>query len=381
MLNNLKEFLRQNRINIRGWSTRRELLIIESDDWGSIRMPDKTTFNKLLSGGVRVDKCPLCTYDSIESEDDLKKLYEVLYEFVDPSGNHPVFTANCVVANPDFVKIRETNFKEYHYESLSVTLKSYPRRASVLALWGEGIRHRLFYPQFHGREHLNVSRWMKALRSRWPETLFAFNLGFYGVSTDITKEQRKSYLEAFAADSSEEEIIIGETIEEGLKMFATLTGYAPKSFIAPNYVWSSGIEEKFSIHNVNYIQGQRIQFSPSRNKGGYSRISHFVGDRNYFEQIYLVRNCYFEPSIYPTIDSVDRCLAQISNAFQWNRPAIITSHRVNYIGSLDNSNREKNLDALKLLLTRVQNEWPDVEFLTSDELGDVINTDFKKNGA
>ena len=33
--------------NIPGWRTNRKLVVFESDDWGSIRMPDKKTFEKI----------------------------------------------------------------------------------------------------------------------------------------------------------------------------------------------------------------------------------------------------------------------------------------------------------------------------------------------
>ena len=56
-----------------------------------------------------------------------------------------------------------------------------------------------------------------------------------------------------------------------------------------------------------------------------------------------------------------------------NRPAIISSHRVNYVGFLDERNRDKNLKLLKTLLDKILNKWPDVEFLSSDEMGLIIN--------
>ena len=35
--------------NLRGWKTRRKLLVIESDDWGAIRMPGRQAWERLLS--------------------------------------------------------------------------------------------------------------------------------------------------------------------------------------------------------------------------------------------------------------------------------------------------------------------------------------------
>jgi len=72
-------------------------------------------------------------------------------------------------------------------------------------------------------------------------------------------------------------------------------------------------------------------------------------------------------------DSVDECLAQIEDAFRWRKPAIITAHRVNFIGSIEQSNRDKNLRQFKKLLLEIQKKWPEVEFLSADKLGDLID--------
>ena len=34
--------------NIKGWRTNRKIVVIESDDWGTIRMSSKEAFNSLL---------------------------------------------------------------------------------------------------------------------------------------------------------------------------------------------------------------------------------------------------------------------------------------------------------------------------------------------
>ena len=39
--------LKRNLLNFRGWTTKRKIVVIESDDWGSIRMPSKNIFKKL----------------------------------------------------------------------------------------------------------------------------------------------------------------------------------------------------------------------------------------------------------------------------------------------------------------------------------------------
>ena len=49
----------------------------------------------------------------------------------------------------------------------------------------KGIQNRLLVPAFHGREHLNVQRWLRALRSGCESTLLAFNYSVTGISRGI----------------------------------------------------------------------------------------------------------------------------------------------------------------------------------------------------
>ena len=152
-------------INSRGWRTDRRIIVIESDDWGSIRMPSIDVYNKLLKLGCAVDMHPFLKYDSLESNTDLQNLFEVLSLYKDFVGNHPIITANTIMANPDFEKIEESGFNEYFYEPFNVTLNKYPDHDKVMNLYSKGIEHGIFFPQLHGLEHLNVNRWMRALKS------------------------------------------------------------------------------------------------------------------------------------------------------------------------------------------------------------------------
>ena len=67
-----------------------------------------------------------------------------------------------------------------------------------------------------------------------------------------------------------------------------------------------------------------------------------------------------------------KSMAQISRAFRLKTPAIVTSHRVNYIGSIFESNRKRGLSQLEHFLRGICSRWPDVHFLNSSELGFMI---------
>lgn len=347
----------------KGWKTNRKVVVIESDDWGSIRMPDKKTYSTLLKKGIKVDRCQYNKYDTLASNDDLSALYEVLRKHKDSKGNHPIITANTIVGNPDFDKIEHDNYLNYYYEPFTETLKRYPNRD--FKMWREGMREKLFYPQLHGREHLNIGRWMRIIQSRSKETMISFENRMFGISTSISKENRRSYMAALDYEPGDEHIAI-RSIVEGYDLFNKIFKYKSDSFIGPNYYWDANIESQLSQKGIKYLQG-----GFSQNLPGGKKKYHFLGEKNKYDQIYLVRNVIFEPAS-GTKDWVGSSMKQIEQAFSLQKPAIICAHRVNFIGSIFEENRTENLAMLSDLLSKILQKWPDVEFMHSAQLGDLI---------
>ena len=185
---NIKSTLTHNLINIPGWHTKRHILVIESDDWGSIRMPSKEVYNRLLNKGLRVDKDPYCRYDSLATADDLNALFDVLCSVKDKNGRHAVMTADAVVANPDFEKIKDSDFSCYYYEPFTTTLSRNNKHNGVFNLWKQGISADIFHPQFHGREHLNVKKWLQNIQKGDETTRLAFDYGTFGLSVPPTRK-------------------------------------------------------------------------------------------------------------------------------------------------------------------------------------------------
>lgn len=99
---------------------------------------------------------------------------------------------------------------------------------------------------------------------------------------------------------------------------------------------------------------------------------HYLGETNSIGQIYLTRNIPFEPSKDKKYNWVSEALKRIEIAFKCGKPAVINTHRVNYIGYLELNNRTQNLYLLKVLLDEIIRKWPDVEFMSSDKLIDII---------
>ena len=92
-----------------------KVVVIESDDWGSIRTSNRKAYNTLVQDGYDMSKSPY-TLDALESNEDLNKLYSVLNSVSDSQGNPACFTANMIMANPDFMAIEKNNFSKYNSE-------------------------------------------------------------------------------------------------------------------------------------------------------------------------------------------------------------------------------------------------------------------------
>jgi hypothetical protein len=357
--------------NIPGWKTKRHIVVFESDDWGSIRMPDTKSFERLEHMGIDLRSADAERYnqnDNLATGRDLESLFEVLSKLRDGHGNHAVFTPVCIVANPDFKKIADSGFEEYFYEPFTETLQRFPGCENSFDLWKEGISRSLFVPQMHGREHLNVMAWMKDLQAGDRHALSAFRKKVWGFVP--SSYPQVDYQAAFLITDSADLEYHKEVIKSGLDLFEELLGYRAAFFVPPNGVINNALnatlaENGIELRYVSKIQNETI--GPGRSR----KRLHYLGQQDKHGIRYIIRNCFFEPSQVGR-DWVDYCLRDINTAFRLRKPAIIGTHRVNYIGSLNPENRDKGLNQLGTLLARIKKHWPDVEFLTTARLGDLM---------
>lgn len=365
--------LLRNLGNSIGWSTERKLIVLESDDWGSLRMPSNEVYDSLSGLGfdfTQDDGYRYNRYDTLATTEDLSLLFEVLQSVGDANGRPAVFTPVSIVANPDFDRIRKSDFNDYFFEPFTETLKRFRGCEDSFALWKEGVNKRLFIPQFHGREHLNVKTWMRALQANHQQVKTAFNHGFWGISTAYDQQIKIELQAAFDFIDPSDVNYHREVIISGLNLFEELFGYRAGYFVPPNGPFSSRLESACSDSGIKYLFSPKIQVEPIGYKRSRRRF-HWAGQKGKSGLTFLNRNCFFEPGDMSK-DWVDGCLYDISMAFRWKKPAVISSHRVNYIGALDKQNRGNGLRQLSRLLKQILMKWPGSEFVTPTELGDLI---------
>ena len=362
----------------KSWKTKRRIVVFESDDWGAIRTSNFQSYNKLKAQGYDVDKS-LYMLDALERDSDLTALYETLKKHKNNAGISPKFTANIITANPDFLKIKENNYASYTYESVVQTCEASTSSKNVIPLWLEGIRNNVFTPQLHGREHVRYWEWMNKLQQGNKETITTFEMNMCGVPKAVSKDNLGFFSPVYIHDDilKENNINLEELIVEGSELFTDIFGFESKSTVAPNVAWTSTTESIWSKCNIDFIQGGFLQELHSGK--GVKYIPRYLGEKNKFNQIYLVRNCTFEPGKSSNENYWTNTYKEIKRAFLLNTPALISTHRVNYIGAIKETNRTHGLKQLEALLTALISEFPDVEFMSSEQLGNTINKS-KYNG-
>jgi hypothetical protein len=367
---NLKKAAVKAVINHKGKSMKpKKWVIIESDDWGSIRTSSKKSYENLLKKGYPVDQCSYNRLDALESNTDLEALFETLHSVKDAAGNPANITFNTIMTNPDFSAIEKSDYQEYHSEHFFQTLKKYPKHDRVELLYAQGIKAKCITPQFHGREHLHVNNWMQALKLKQQDILDAFKEEMFTVH-NLNRFSCKDFnLDAWAMHSSTDERVISDAIVDGLNLFEKTFAYKSKSAIAPCFSMSERVEKVLHEQGVNHIQGAYIQ-DRIRADRGVEKVKHFMGRKNKYGQFFTIRNANFEPSIHPDNPWIESVLQDVYWAFFWGKPAIINTHRINFIGYLDEKNRTNNLYLLKQILQRIVRKWPDMRFVSSAELSD-----------
>lgn len=369
ILNNLK--------NIPGWRTGRKLVVFAVDDYGNVRLDSKQARENLDKAGLKVHS-RFDAYDTLETRQDLEALFEVLSSVEDSHGRNAVFTTYALPCNIDFETMAKSGYTEFHNEPLTQTfekLESLQPDAyrGAWSLWQEGIEKRFLAPQFHGREHLNLKLLEEKLGAKDFEVLTALKNRSY---TSITNNYYDtiSFTAAFDFWTFEENDRFSEIIRDGLDAFERVFGYRAKNFTPPGGREHPVIHKTLKENEIKFIDTPLIK-KEHQGKGKYKTRFNFTGKQNNLGQYFIVRNVVFEPTHDRGFEWGEYALDQIAAAFRWRRPAIISSHRVNFCGHIDENNRQKGLEALKRLLQEIVMRWPEVEFITANDLGDLIAGD------
>lgn len=358
--------------NFAGWSTKRKIVVFSVDDYGNVRLDSASARKKINEAGYKA-RNRFDMYDSLENDLDLESLFEVLSSVKDGSGKNAVFSPFTVPCNINFEEMASQNFSEYIFELLPETFSKlsqiHPEAYSnTWKLWNEGIEAGLIKPQYHGREHFNLELFNSYIQQRNNELLFSLK------NRSLTKiynpDSNISFSASYAHPDYHSLQNLSEIASDGVDHFREIFKSVPIHFCAPAATDHPLIHKALNEKGIKFIDTARkktIQVKPEKNIKKY----FYTGRQNADGQTFLVRNVVFEPTDKSSKDEYHAML-QIKAAFRMNKPAIISSHRVNFSGNIDENNRKKGLDSLSRLLKSIVQTWPDVEFMSIEELDNCI---------
>lgn len=367
-MSTLRNILASNVKNIIGGTRVPEkMIILESDDWGSNRIASRDDFKNLVKAGILNDKSS--TYDrcdTIARTEDLEILFDILSSVKDKNGNSAIITPFFNVVNPDFDKIRESDYQVYHYETFIQTLEKIGEENGVLKLWKEGIAKGLVIPAYHGREHLCVPLWMKYLRNDDKRVKEAFLHHFYAVPKVLgLTNMAGAFRPSLYFDNEAQMKFNGAALVDGIRLVTEILETKISVFAPPNGISHLYFDKLLSENGIKLIHNTRRYEPDGKGSGVLAKRK-----ANEYNQKYYNRTCAFEPSY--SNNALDICLHQIQGAFNWHKPAIISTHRVNYMGYISPSNRDKGISQLQQLLKAIVKKWPDVVFASSNDYANIL---------
>lgn len=375
MFSQLKDDIILNAKNVIGWKTNRKIIVFSIDDYGNVRLDSSQARKNMDAAGMKTYS-RFDSFDTLETRDDLEALYNVLTSVKDKNNKPAIFTPFALPCNIDFEKMKSNNYEEYQYETLPETYKKLELLkpndyTGTWKLWQEGISLGIMQPQFHGREHLNLKLFHDKLNNKDVELLTALeNRSFTSISDEAYPTI--SSTAAFDFWDYNENKDFSFLIEDGLQKFKEVFGYSSDYFTPPVYNIHHSLFKTLKDNGIKYIDLGLIR-KEHQGLGKYKTEFNYTGKTTPEDLTVVVRNVVFEPTDNRGIDWVDYALKQIETAFRWNRPAIISSHRVNFCGLIDQENREKGLGDLEKLLKKIVKRWPEAEFLSASGMGEIIN--------
>lgn len=353
--------------NIIGPTVDRKFIVFSVDDYGNVRNTSKNGIEALSKQGYK-SKSIFDRLDALETKEDLLCLYEVLDSVRDINNRPACFTPFALAGNIDFNKIRESNYEEYFFEDLTKTFEKL-NETKTYDLIKEGIKGKYFLPEFHGREHVNVPLFKKLLKEKNESLIFNINQDSFSRIVDSNGSTLPYSIAFFDQDinSLQEQKFI---IEDGIQKFELVYDYKPSNFMPPSATASIKLNPILHKNGINFFDSYRFR---NNENSIFKREYIYTGKKVLSnESRYLVRNVVFEPCQNRNLDSVSLAIKQITAAFTLNKPAIISSHRVNFCGRIDVENRNFGLEKLKTLLHEIKKKWPDVEFISASELGNHL---------
>ncbi len=364
----MKQIITNHIKNLSGWKSDKKYLVFVVDDYGNIKLNSKKTKDLLKINGIKLEK-RFDRIDALDTKRDYELLFEALSSVKDKNGNHAVFSPNAMPMNVDFDATLSSGrlvLEDLIESYKKLAVEQADAYSGAFNLMKQGIEEKLIKPQFHGTSHINKHLINTLLGEKNEILLQNLNnksiVGIPGHKSlpDVNFTHTYSFYDPKDVEEHKQDII------QGLDVFEKVYGYRSLTFNPPAQRLHKSLFQVAIDHGVIGLDKPRT-YKRHLGNGQYEDEKNTTGTDSTGTHVNFVRNCVFEPSDRD-MDWVNYTFKQIQAAFFWKRPAIVSSHRVNFAGHIDPENRRKGLDMLKKLLKKVVAAYPDVEFIAIDDL-------------
>lgn len=342
------------------WSTVRAVAI-ESDDWGLAGfVPSADAWEDLDRHELETGRFPEVYWQStLEDSAMVAALNRTLAGHVGRDGHPAVMQPNYVMSSLAHVQDR---WEKYDLPSLPPGY----RRPGLWQAVAQGIEAGTWYPEFHATWHYDPDhRKEGALASALAREVTARGIMLFPGS------EKAKELGAWRSRR-----VLEQELDHSLAVFSSLFGREVNSVMAPDYHWDDRVESMWQSRGIRVIQGKREQINPHWGSGRVGRARKFVARQwnrwRYPGRTYLERNCRLEPVQATDPEAVVRaCILDTRRAWSAGQPAIVESHRVNFIHT-DPGVVSVGLMALDRYLSEISADGRQTPiFLTDHELAQI----------
>ena len=160
--------------------------------------------------------------------------------------------------------------------------------------------------------------------------------------------------------------------QEEVNTFQQIFGAVPKVAVPPTFIWTEEVENAWVEAGVAAVitPGSRFESRDESGRPASKGWKIYNGQSSEINNIvYLVRDDYFEPSLgHTAVTALDR----LSAKRRLGRPTLYETHRFNFLASEEKKN--KSLKELERLLSMALEQYPDLAFLSSIKLANILKT-------
>jgi peptidoglycan/xylan/chitin deacetylase (PgdA/CDA1 family) len=374
LIQTIKDYLK----NVGGWRPTDRYVVLAFDDYGNMRLRDGAAADALTGlGQAPRNHFDVC--DHLETRADLEAMRDVLGSVTDVTGRSAVLSAYFTPANLDFDALKSWDASSDPNPPLEPLNQTFERAtahdraayAGAWDLWQELFAQEMAAPYYHGRQHFNTRAFVEKWRDNDAALHAACAHGSLARLASRDSAGRKIYAALDIGSASELPDIAAEILD-GADRFEAVFGHRARVFNPPAGRAHPHLHGTLSEAGLWYLEApyqEAYHLGDGKRRTFISRTGDFASASTRK----IVRNVVFEPGPNGIEASIKAARASVNAAFRMSKPAIISSHRVNFGTYIDPEYGKANLEALRKLLQLIRADHPTIRFISTYELGVIMD--------